>query len=54
MIFINSRTKRKPPTPNEIKKRIEEDKQEERKLAEQRGILTRHFRKWDKFICLGC
>ena len=50
MILKNSRNTKDPPTLNHIKEKIQEDRLEERKLAEQRGLLTNHFRKWDKFI----
>ena len=50
MIFVYSRTKIRPPTPQEVKKRILENRQEERKLAKERGTLTYHFRKWENFI----
>ena len=50
MIFVGRKTN-KPPTPQDIKRRILENKKEERKLAEERGTLTRHLKKWDKRLC---
>ena len=49
MIFVYSRTKNKPPTPEEIKERMLENEKEERKLAEERGTLINHLRKWENF-----
>ena len=51
MIYVNSKTKNNPPTPQDIKNKILENKKEERNLAEQRGTLSSHFRKWDNFPC---
>ena len=49
MIYINSKNGKNPPTPQDIKKRIRENKQEEKKIAKEKGTLTNHFRKWDNF-----
>ena len=49
MIFKYSSTQNRPPIPQEIKKRIIENRQEEKELAGERGTLTLHFRKWDNF-----
>ena len=47
MIFIDNKNKQRPPTYLEIKKRLLENRKEEKKLAGDRGTLTYHFRKWD-------
>ena len=49
MIFEGRKTS-KPPSPQEIKRRLLENKKEERKLAEERGTLTIHFQKWDNLF----
>ena len=49
MIFVYSRGKNKPPTPQEIKQRMLENEREEKKLAEERGTLTNHLKKWENF-----
>ena len=40
MIFKYSLTKNRPPIPQEIKKRIIENRQDEKELAGERGTLT--------------
>ena len=49
MIFVSSKAKNNPPTPQDIKRRLLENKKEEMKIAKERGTLTCHFRKWDIF-----
>ena len=51
MLIVKLRTTPPPPTPQDIKKKILENKKEERNLAEQRGTLSSHFRKWDNYPC---
>ena len=47
-LIFKSREHKKPPSYNEIKNNIVEDRLEERKLASMRGTLTIHFSKWGK------
>ena len=49
MIFVSSKANKNPPTPQDIKRRILENNQEEKKIAKERGTLVCHFRKWDNF-----
>ena len=49
MIFMYSRSKKRTPTPQEIKKRILESREEEKNLAMGRGTLACHLRKWNYF-----
>ena len=47
MIFVNSKTKDYPPIIRDIKDTLLKNKEEERKIAEQRGTLRIHYRKWN-------
>lgn len=49
MVFKYSREKNRVPSVVEIKETMLESKEEERKIASERGTLSLHFRKWDSF-----
>ena len=52
LVFVFSRTKNNPPTPHEIKQKLQEHEREEKRLATSRGKLPNHLKKWEYFLAL--
>lgn len=50
MIFVFSKEKSRPPLIREIRERMLESREEERKLAMKRGTLALHSRKWNHLM----